>query len=177
MSWAADEFAGVDLGDKRLDSRLVKLCDSLSEAPESPINQACEDWGESKAAYRFFQNEKVDCDQIMSSHQAKTLERACDRQVVLAVQDTSYFIYTNHYKTEGLGKISTTKGRHGGETHSRGLVMHTCMALTTNLYNNGGNWIYSTSLENQNHGNSQYSVRSNRGAFHYYCFSHWNDLG
>jgi hypothetical protein len=130
--WAADEFSTVDLGDKRLNKRLIKLCDRFSDSPESPINQACEDWGESKAAYRFFQNEKVDCDQILSSHQAKTLERACDRQVVLAVQDTSYFIYTNHYKTEGLGKISTTKGRHGGETHSRGLVMHTCMALTTN---------------------------------------------
>ena len=39
MGWAADEFDGVDLGDKRLDSRLVKLFDSFSEAPESPINR------------------------------------------------------------------------------------------------------------------------------------------
>ena len=51
MSWANEEFAEVDLGDKRLNARLVKLCDSLSEAPESPINQACEDWDETKAAY------------------------------------------------------------------------------------------------------------------------------
>ena len=57
MGWAADEFNEVDLGDKRLNARLVKLCDSFSEAPESPINQACEDWAETKAAYRFFQNE------------------------------------------------------------------------------------------------------------------------
>lgn len=41
MSWAADEFGEVDLGDKRLNSRLIKLCDSFSESPESPINQAC----------------------------------------------------------------------------------------------------------------------------------------
>ena len=75
MGWAADEFDGVDLGDKRLDARLVKLCDSLSEAPESPINQACEDWHETKAAYRFFQNENVDIGQIISAHRRKTVER------------------------------------------------------------------------------------------------------
>jgi transposase len=37
MCWAAKEFEEVDLGDKRLDARLVKLCESFSEAPESPI--------------------------------------------------------------------------------------------------------------------------------------------
>lgn len=130
--WAEDEFSTVDLGDKRLNKRLVKLCDSFSNLPESPINQACEDWGETKAAYRFLQNKKVDCDQILSSHQAKTLKRACDREVVLAVQDTSYFIYTNHRKTEGLGKISLTKGKNGGSMYSRGLAMHACMAISTN---------------------------------------------
>jgi hypothetical protein len=71
MSWDDDEFAEVNLGDKRLDSRWVKLCDSLSEAPESPINQACEDWSETKAAYRFFQNETVDVGQIMAANWAK----------------------------------------------------------------------------------------------------------
>jgi ubiquinone biosynthesis protein UbiJ len=43
-SWAAEEFAKVNLGDKRLNARLIKLCDRFSDAPESPINQACADW-------------------------------------------------------------------------------------------------------------------------------------
>ena len=50
VGWAAEEFAEVRLGDKRLDARLVKLCDRFSDAPESPINQACADWAETKAA-------------------------------------------------------------------------------------------------------------------------------
>ena len=90
MSWAAEEFEGVDLGDKRLGARLVKLCDTFSEAPESPINQACEDWAETKAAF-----------------------------------------YTNHPKTEGLGEISMKKGKNVDKIYSRGLVMHTCLAVTT----------------------------------------------
>ena len=131
MSWADDEFAEVNLGDKRLDSRLVKLCDSLSEAPESPINQACEDWSETKAAYRFFQNENVDVEQIMDAHRDKTMTRSVKHHTVLALQDTSYFVYTHHPKTKGLGKISMNRGVNIDKIYSYGLVMHSCFAVTT----------------------------------------------
>lgn len=130
MSWAADEFEEVDLGDKRLDSRLVKLCDSFSDAPESPINQACEDWHETKAAYRFFQNGKADVDRIMDAHRAKTAARATGHETILAIQDTSYLVYTHHPKTKGLGEISLKKGKNKDRIYSRGLVMHTCLAVT-----------------------------------------------
>ena len=131
MGWASDEFDEVDLGDKRLDARLVKLCDSFSEAPESPINQACEDWAETKAAYRFFQNENVDAVKIMTAHRGKTSVRAANHRTVLALQDTSYFIYTSHPKTKGLGEISLKKGKNMDKIYSNGLVMHTCLAVTT----------------------------------------------
>ena len=131
MSWAADEFADVRLGDKRLDARLVKLCDTFSEAPESPINQACTNWAETKAAYRFFQNENVEIDELLTAHRHKTAQRAKKHKMVLAVQDTSYFVYTSHPKTEGLGKISLKKGKHVKKIYSNGLMVHTCLALTT----------------------------------------------
>ena len=131
MGWASDEFDEVDLGDKRLDARLVKLCDSFSEAPESPINQACEDWAETKAAYRFFQNENVDVGKIMTTHCGKTSVRAASHSIVLALQDTSYFIYTGHTKTKGLGEISIKKGKNTDTIYSNGLVMHACLAVTT----------------------------------------------
>ena len=104
MGWASDEFDKVDLGDKRLDSRLIQLCDSFSESPESPINQACEDWHETKAAYRFFQNGNVDVGKIMEAHRDKTSTRASNHRTVFALQDTSYFVYTNHPKPKGLGQ-------------------------------------------------------------------------
>lgn len=131
MGWAADEFENIDLSDKRLDSRLIKLCDTFSESPESPINQACADWAETKAAYRFFQNKNVDIERIMSAHREKTSVRAADHRTVLALQDTSYLVYTNHSKTKGLGKISMKNGRNIDKIYSQGLVMHTCFAVTT----------------------------------------------
>ncbi len=131
MSWAAEEFAEVDLGDKRLDARLIKLCDRFSDAPESPINQACVDWAETKAAYRFFQNDNVELGKILAAHCCKTAQRANKHKTVLALQDTSYFVYTNHSKTKGLGKISLKKGKNVKKIYSNGLVVHTCLAVTT----------------------------------------------
>jgi len=130
-SWAAEEFADVNLGDKRLDARLITLCDRFSDAPESPINQACMDWAETKAAYRFFQNENVDVGDILAVHRSKTAKRASKHKTVLAIQDTSYFVYTSHPKTEGLGKISMNKVKRVKEIDCNGLVMHTCLVVTT----------------------------------------------
>ena len=74
--WAAGEFGMVDFGDKRLNTRLEKIADSLSDSPESSINQACEDWSQTKAAYRFFQNDAISESKILDSHVKKTVERA-----------------------------------------------------------------------------------------------------
>ncbi|MCW7073919.1 MAG: IS4 family transposase [Methanophagales archaeon] len=130
-SWAAEEFEDVSLGDKRLHARLIKLCDRFSDAPENPINQACADWAETKAAYRFFQNDNVEVDEILAAHRCKTARRAKEYRTVLALQDTSYFVYTNHPKTEGLGKISLKKGKNVKKIYSNGLLVHTCLAVTT----------------------------------------------
>jgi hypothetical protein len=121
----------VDLGDKRLNDRLVSICDSFSESPESPINQACEDWAETKAAYRFFRNGNVEARAIMEAHRLKTAERAKRHKTVLAIQDTSYFVYTSHPRTEGLGRMSLKKGKNVAKIFSNGLVMHACLAVTT----------------------------------------------
>ena len=129
--WAAEEMGQTDLGDKRLNDRLVSLCDRFSESPESPINQACKDWAETKAAYRFFQNQDVEAADIIETHRKKTAQRAKPYKTILAIQDTSYFIYTSHTKTKGLGAMSLKKGKHVEKIFSNGLVMHACLAVTT----------------------------------------------
>ena len=80
-SWAAEEFAEIKLGDKRLDARLVKLCERFSDSPESSINQACVDWTETKAAYRFFQNDKVEVGKMLAAHRCKTAQRAKEVEI------------------------------------------------------------------------------------------------
>ena len=41
MSWAAEEFKTIDLGDRRLNKRAVLLAERLAANPVASIPQAC----------------------------------------------------------------------------------------------------------------------------------------
>ncbi len=130
LGWASLEFGDINLGDPRLSSRLIKLADKLATSPESPINQACGDWAETKGAYRFFQNENVNKKDILASHAVKTVERAKQYETILAIQDTSYFTYTGHKKTTGLGMISKSSNKNSKIKDCVGVIMHTSFAVS-----------------------------------------------
>jgi len=123
-SWAEEEFATVALNDVRLNHRCQVLASALEQQPTVPINQACEDWADTKAAYRFMDNPKVSPAALLAPHCQRTVERMKAHALVLAVQDTTFFNYTPHPQTEGLGEIGTK------EQHQRGFGMHTTLALT-----------------------------------------------
>ena len=63
-------------------------------------------WNETKAAYRFFDNDKVSPDAIYAAHREATLERMLGQSILLAVQDTCAFNFTLHRATKGLGSIA-----------------------------------------------------------------------
>ncbi len=67
-SWSRQEFASLDLGDTRLNDRLVHIADAFAAQPMSPISRACGDWSAVKAAYRFFDNEKVSAEKVLDPH-------------------------------------------------------------------------------------------------------------
>ena len=130
-NWAETEFLTLDLGDDRLNKRLVKMSQEFLKSPESPINKVCENWGDTKAAYRFFSNQNVDYRDITDAHAKATLNRCQGETIVLAVQDTSYFNYSHHPKTEDLGVLTRFKGKHKDEILTQGLCMHTTLGLST----------------------------------------------
>lgn len=119
-----EEFAQIDLKDERLNRRCQKLADELGQQPSAPINQACEDWADSKAAYRFFDNPGTSPEKVLLPHSQRTVERMKDHPVVLAIQDTTFFNYTHHPETQDLGEIGT-KGQN-----QRGFGMHSTVAVT-----------------------------------------------
>lgn len=127
--WAKTEFEGINLGDKRLSNRLVKIADQFIGSPESPINKACREWGDTKAAYRFFQNDSIDYADIVGHHAVKTKKRSENEDVILAIQDTTYYNYTSHPKTTGLGILSRFTGKYKKDILTTGLYMHTTMAV------------------------------------------------
>jgi hypothetical protein len=124
--WCVDEFASVELHDERLNSRCSELAVQLAMRPSLPLSQACEDWANTKAAYRFFDNDEVSPERIQAPHQQRTVERMAEHPRVLAVQDTTFLNYTHHPKTEGLGPI----GKKGQKQY--GLGLHSTLAVLPN---------------------------------------------
>jgi hypothetical protein len=119
--WSVREFEGIDLGDARLNRRLLTLAEAFGAQPQAPINQASDDWQDTKAAYAFFANPHALPAEILLPHQQRTLERMAAHPLILAIQDTTLLNYTHHRATTGLVPIG------GGQ---RGLVMHSTLAAT-----------------------------------------------
>jgi hypothetical protein len=120
--WAERELEGVNLGDQRLNRRLVEIAKRFFEKPLASIPQATGDWAEAKGAYRFMDNEKVEPDAILEPHRLRTIERAAEHELVLAVGDTTMLDYTRHPATTGLGPLS--------DLEHQGLLLHPTLVVT-----------------------------------------------
>lgn len=123
-NWVREEFATIELSDARLNRRCQEVADTLAQQVGRPINQACEDWAATKGAYRLYAHEKVTPDQIIAPHHGQTVERMQQHALVLAIQDTTFFNYTHHPATTGLGMIGKKAQKQ------RGFAMHTTLAVT-----------------------------------------------
>jgi hypothetical protein len=120
--WVRTETASADLGDERLNRRLELVLRRLAGQPEKSIPAASRGWRETQAAYRFFDNEKVTPEKVLSPHREATLQRMRQHSVVLCVEDTSELDFTSKPKTEGLGPLNYEL--------TRGIHIHPMLALT-----------------------------------------------
>jgi uncharacterized protein DUF4338/transposase Tn5 family protein/transposase-like protein len=117
--WVHREFAGAKLGDHRLNERLLQLAASFFAQPQANIPQACGSTAAAKAAYRFFDNDRVTMDALLEPHHQATVERMRHEPVVLVAQDTTSLCYTMHPGMKGLGPIGNkVDGPQGIEVHS-----------------------------------------------------------
>jgi hypothetical protein len=121
-SWAAQEMLTANLGDERLNRRVVTILRGLAERPEGSIPSAFQSWGEAQAAYRFFSNEKATAERVLEPHRDATLQRAKQFPVVLCVQDTTELDYTSKPQVQGLGPLTYEA--------AIGLYIHPTLAIT-----------------------------------------------
>ena len=135
VSWIDNELAASSLGDRRLVERLRRLLGQLGDAIGQPLPFACQDWAATKAAYRFFANERFGEDAILSGHFVATASRAAATEgPVLVVQDTTEFVY-KWAKPDTFGAIGRVQaGRdRGGKPRMYtqcGLLMHSSLVVT-----------------------------------------------
>lgn len=120
--WADEEFELAELWDKRCNDSLAAMSERLEQNAGSSFSSAC---GESlrQSAGNIFGHESTTIEGLQQGHYEQSAKRSAPYENVIVAQDTSFVNYSGHTATQGLGFIDS-------EGKSRGLVMHTALALS-----------------------------------------------
>jgi transposase-like protein len=133
--WIDREIGGCEFRDARLGERFRKLLAQIGSAMGQSIPLVCQDWANTKAAYRFFSNDRVSEADILAGHFQSTRDRAAATEgLVLVLHDTTEFSYQRE-KSEAIGITkSINSGRDkAGRLRSHtvcGILMHSSLAVT-----------------------------------------------
>lgn len=106
-------------------NRLIRTLTTLSQAPSASISAASADEAEARAIYRLLQNPILTESDLTEAFRQETVKQMKEtgESVFLCVQDTTEINYSKREKTPGLGECRAK--------HSKGLLLHSALALTT----------------------------------------------
>lgn len=127
--WVKQEFGSVELGDKRLRDRLMKIVADRSRRPDASYLEACD--GERAAIKGFYgfvdsSRDEVNPEAILAGHRERTIGRMMSHAFVIVAQDTTDLSFSSRPRTTGLGQVGTNQTG----AKSFGLQLHTCLAMT-----------------------------------------------
>jgi hypothetical protein len=122
-SWVITETSTSSFGDERLNKRYKKLLNSFTSSPNKSIPGTFKSWGETLAAYRFLNNQKVNQADILSPHKKATIERIKKESLVLIPQDTSTIDFSKRQPISGMGYLNDKK--------TQGFYIHPSLAVTS----------------------------------------------
>ena len=127
--WIENEVMECEFEDARHGKRLRELIKQLSGRVGATTPLACQDWANTRAAYRFFDNSRVSEGNILAGHFAATRVR-CESTGgarMLVLHDTTEF----SFKREDGEKIGILKRFSGAQPYtSCGILMHSSLAVT-----------------------------------------------
>lgn len=104
----SQELAAVDLGDRRLNARLLHAADAWSLEPGTSLPRASRTGAALEGTYRLLSNPKVQPAKILEPHLSATSIRAKGDQAVLAIHDTTEFGFGGQSRAK-LGRTHNSK--------------------------------------------------------------------
>lgn len=135
-SWLDKELLGSEFQDARLTKRFHFLVKQLWPHVGKPIPLACQDWSNTKAAYRFFSNDRVTEEIILQGHFQSTRQRfSSTTGPILVLQDTTAFCYKRE-RSDLVGLIGNVPKRKCMLSDKNpqsvcGILLHASLAITT----------------------------------------------
>jgi Transposase DNA-binding len=135
-SWIDGELNAAVFRDARLGRRLRALLAQMAHAPGQSLPLVCQDWANTKAAYRFPSNDRVNEAGILAGHLSATRERiaAIRDTPVLVLHDTTEFSWhrDSPHRIGLLGTTCSGRDEQGRTRHHTvcAILMHSSLALT-----------------------------------------------
>jgi len=108
MTDAIAECTNITLHDKRLEKRFEKCLKTMMGSPSESLPSTFRDYHQTKALYRFLDNENVSLSDIQKCQEISVYERVKaneENTVLLAIQDTTEINYSTHESKTELGEI------------------------------------------------------------------------
>lgn len=135
--WIDNELMGCEFEDVRHRKRLRQLLEQFSDRVGSTTPWASQDWANTKAAYRFFGNERISEANILAGHFGSTRERfaGIGKSLALILHDTTELSY-RHEDVKPIGilqKIPAGPPGRPGRPHfytNCGILMHSSLVTT-----------------------------------------------
>jgi hypothetical protein len=130
--WIENELMGCKFQDVRHSKRMRQLLDQFSGSVGATTPRACQDWANTKAAYRFFSNERVSEANILAGHFVSTRDRfaATTGFPTLVLHDTTEFSFTRE-NVASVGMIKKLTVGYAGKYHTTcGILMHSSLVTT-----------------------------------------------
>jgi len=111
-------YLEADLNDKRLTNRFNSIVKALPKNLSGSIPQAMESKAATKGAYRFFRNDKVEPEKLLSAHMDNVEITSCESadNYYLFLSDTTTLDYTNKRGADNLGYLT--------QPYLRGTYLH-----------------------------------------------------
>ena len=133
--WSDQEIDEAAFQDARLGRRCHELIRQMGGGMGESIPLACQDWANTKAAYRFFANDRVHEVDILRGHFNATRARFCSTDgPILLLQDTTEFSFQRSSPhLVGMTKsVNSGKDKAGRLRHHTvcGMLMHASLAIT-----------------------------------------------
>lgn len=123
-AWAAAQFGGVDLGDTRRTSRLVRIAASAARLPAGTVSGVFEEDADRQGAYDFLESEHVSAAALETGVGQKAAAMcSCERRLFVAV-DGSSLTFVDHTGERGLGAIGSYA------SGARGMKVISALAVT-----------------------------------------------
>ena len=134
--WIENELKGCEFPDVRLGKRFETIVEKLATGIGRSLPFACQDWANTKAAYRFLDNPRISEAEILEGHFHATYERfTASPGTILVLHDTTEFTFRRKH-TEAIGKLHKTVAGQKRPGRPRlhtvgGLLMHSSLVVTT----------------------------------------------